>query len=91
MLCCSVFIFAGHEQDRKVLVLRGGEQSWGVQIFKPLLVEIPHILAELMHTEVQAGDKAALKQISYLGTNSIPLGICEADLRMSMPLCVTEL
>lgn len=48
-----------------MLVLTGGEQSWGVQILKPLLVETSHILAELMHTEVQAGDKTAVKQISF--------------------------
>lgn len=90
-MLCFVFIFAGHEQDRKVLVLPGGEQSWELQIFKTLLVETPHILAELMYTEVQTGDKAVVMQISHLGNNSTPMGICEADLKMSMPLHVTEL
>lgn len=37
-----------------MLVLRGGEQACRAQLFKPLLVEIPHLLAELMRTEVQA-------------------------------------
>ena len=75
MFCCFVFILAKHGQDRKVLVLRGGEQSLGVQLFKPLLVEIPHILAKLMHAEVQAGTQAAVKRISHLGTNSTPVGL----------------
>lgn len=52
-----------------MLVLRGGEESWGeIQFFKPLSVEIAHILAELVYTEVQANDQAAVKRISHLGT-----------------------
>lgn len=74
-----------------MLVLRGGEQSWRAPLFKPLLVEIPHILAKLTHKEVQAGAQAAVKRISHSGTNCTPVGICEADLRMSVPSPVTEL
>lgn len=69
MFCwCFVFSFAWHEQDRNACVVRGGEESWGaIQIFKPLSVEIPHILAELVHKEVQAGDLAVVKRICCLG------------------------
>lgn len=43
-------------------VLRGREESWGgTQVFKPLLVEITHMLAELVHREVQVDDQAAAK------------------------------
>lgn len=62
MFCCFVFIFAWHEQNRKVYVLGYRERSrGGTLVFKPASVEISYVLAELVHTEVQAGDQATVK------------------------------
>lgn len=64
-----VFVLLDMNRTGGVRVLRGEEESWGeIQFFKPFLVEIAHILAELVYAEAQADDQAAVKRISHLGT-----------------------
>lgn len=67
-------------------MLRGGEQSWRAQLLSPYWLRYHTYWPSSCTQRSRQVPRWLWSKISHLGTNSTPVGICEADLSMSMPL-----